>query len=109
VLNNAAIMADTSSAPAASTPDVGVIATAFAAPSEEAIFAKSEAAAARYSGAAIRYDICTSHTGREIDALATKDAIEIREDILGFAKIRIVALSRMLLAHPGFRPETAAR
>lgn len=40
---------------------------------------------------------------------AINDAIEIREDILGFAKIRIVALTRMPLAHPGFRPETAAR
>jgi hypothetical protein len=68
VLNNVAIIADTSSAPAASTPDVGVIATAFAALIEDATFAKSEAAAARYSGAAITYDICISHTGREIDA-----------------------------------------
>ena len=40
---------------------------------------------------------------------ATNDAIDIREDILGFANIRIVALARMPLAHPGFRPQTAAR
>jgi hypothetical protein len=57
VLNNAAIMAETSSAPAASTPDVGVMATPFAALSEEAIFAKSDAAAATYSGAAITHAI----------------------------------------------------
>ena len=69
MLNNAAIMAETSSAPAASTPDVGVIAAAFAAPIDEPICAKSEAAAATYSGAAITYDICTSHMGREIDAV----------------------------------------
>src|SRR5580693_2566617 len=48
--------ADTSSAPAANTLDVGPNAAELASPSAEPIFARSVAAAATYSGAAITYD-----------------------------------------------------
>lgn|SRR5271166_3173837 len=49
--------ADTSSAPAANTLDVGPNAAELASPSAEPIFARSVAAAATYSGAAITYDM----------------------------------------------------
>jgi hypothetical protein len=49
--------ADTSSAPAASTPVVGAAAATLATPIVEPIFARSAAAATSASGAAIRKDI----------------------------------------------------
>ncbi len=59
--------ADTSSAPAASTPVVGAAAAAFAPLSIEPIFAKSPAAAVIISGAAITYDMSIHPLARRAD------------------------------------------
>src|SRR6201997_5951384 len=51
------MLADTSSAPAGSTLDAGTNAAELASLIEDPMFARSVAAAATYSGAAITYDI----------------------------------------------------
>jgi hypothetical protein len=57
------MLAETSSAPGGSTLDVGPTAAEFAELMLEPIFAKSDAAAARYASVAFTYDICTLRAG----------------------------------------------